>query len=243
MKKGYDVFSKAYGVMLRNDLHAKDSIDHKLMQEMILLDESSYNLLYQQPPTIENMENHEVFSYAQQFKSSSDHQTIKNVIKHLCSIASGYNTPFEDMLFGGTEKEILDRGTDWCSDMARVCTVLLKCLGIPARIVQLANTDKAYNGHAAVEAYYEGKYGFCDPVYGNCFHKDKPIDVYEIIKDKSILNGMPKDYAGLFSAAALCDYDPNDPNNKYIISRPNDYYLTLIGTSHNDKWIMNEEKQ
>ena len=73
MKKGYDVFSKAYGVMLRNDLHAKDSIDHKLMQEMILLDESSYNLLYQQPPTIENMENHEVFSYAQQFKSSSDH--------------------------------------------------------------------------------------------------------------------------------------------------------------------------
>ncbi len=37
MEKGYDVFGKAYGVMNRNDLHALESIDHKLMQEMILL--------------------------------------------------------------------------------------------------------------------------------------------------------------------------------------------------------------
>lgn len=47
------------------------------------------------------------------------------------------------MLFGGTEKEILDRGTDWCTDMARVGAVFLKCLGIPSRIVHLADTGKA----------------------------------------------------------------------------------------------------
>lgn len=29
MKYGYDVFGKEYGVMLRNDLHALDSIDHQ----------------------------------------------------------------------------------------------------------------------------------------------------------------------------------------------------------------------
>ncbi len=29
MKYGYDVFGKEYGVMLRSDLHAMDSIDHQ----------------------------------------------------------------------------------------------------------------------------------------------------------------------------------------------------------------------
>ncbi len=46
MKKGYDVFGPAYGVMLRNDLHALESIDHKFMREMILLEEESYDFLY-----------------------------------------------------------------------------------------------------------------------------------------------------------------------------------------------------
>ena len=33
--KGYDVFGKEYGCMLRNDLHDINSIEHKLMQEMV----------------------------------------------------------------------------------------------------------------------------------------------------------------------------------------------------------------
>lgn len=35
MKKGYDVFGNEYGVMLKNDLHAGNSIDHKFLREMI----------------------------------------------------------------------------------------------------------------------------------------------------------------------------------------------------------------
>ena len=37
--QGYDVFGKAYGVMMRNDLHAPEGIDHKLLQKMILLND------------------------------------------------------------------------------------------------------------------------------------------------------------------------------------------------------------
>ena len=44
--QGYDVFGKTYGFMLRNDLHDIDSIEHKLMQKMILLNEASINLFY-----------------------------------------------------------------------------------------------------------------------------------------------------------------------------------------------------
>lgn len=35
------MFGKEYGFMLRNDLHDKNSIEHKLLQEQILLDKTS----------------------------------------------------------------------------------------------------------------------------------------------------------------------------------------------------------
>lgn len=41
MRRGYDIFGRAYGVMLRNDPHAPGSIDHALMRRMALLDEDS----------------------------------------------------------------------------------------------------------------------------------------------------------------------------------------------------------
>jgi len=46
MKTGYDVFGKSYGVMLRNDVHADNSIDDTLTKEMVLLDDESYLYLY-----------------------------------------------------------------------------------------------------------------------------------------------------------------------------------------------------
>ena len=46
MERGTDIFGKAYGIMLRNDLHADGSVDRRLMQEMILIDESSADYLY-----------------------------------------------------------------------------------------------------------------------------------------------------------------------------------------------------
>lgn len=118
---------------------------------MILLDEESYSLLYGSDVCeIRNIDEYELFDYAQQFRGKSDKESIENTLNLTRNIAKMFNAKFEDMLFGGTEKEILTRGTDWCADMARVGAVLLDCLGIPSRIVHLANLNKAYNGHVVV---------------------------------------------------------------------------------------------
>ncbi len=69
MKSGYEVFGKACGVMLRNDLHAPESIDHDFMREMILLDEESKEVLYQAPCREEDM--------------SEQDKSRKQKIKHL----------------------------------------------------------------------------------------------------------------------------------------------------------------
>ena len=240
MKKGYDVFGLAYGVMMRNDLHALESIDHKFMQEMILLDEESQYFLYQAAPVRVNMEGHELFEFAEQFKGSDERQTIENLLRYTAQIASDCQTAFEDMKFGGTEKEILSRGTDWCADMARVGAVLLQCNGIPARIVHLVNLDKAYNGHVVTEAFYEGKYGVCDFLHGYSFYDKRPLDAYDLMYCKRYLEGYPKDYASLYSAVAINEYNPMG-NNNYTVSVPNQYTLNLISQNHDGKWIMGED--
>ena len=78
MKQGYDVFGKAYGIMLRNDLHAIGSVDHELLKNMILLNEESYNLLYKNIETVIDMREHELYYFAQHFKGDNEHQTIIN---------------------------------------------------------------------------------------------------------------------------------------------------------------------
>lgn len=241
MQTGYDVFGKAYGVMLRNDLHAPGSIDRKLMQNMVLLNGQSYDSLYQPSIVLLDMHTHELYEFAQSFQGKSSRQTVQNIVRYCSDIALNYNVPFEQMLFGGTEKEILQRGTDWCADMARVGVVLLMCCGIPTRIVNLANPAKAYHGHAVVEAFYEGKYGVCDLIYGYCFYDKRPLGAYELIHNKAYLSAYSKDYAQLYSMAAISQYNPLE-QHCYQVSGPNAYYLRLINTNHQGKWLMGENE-
>lgn len=241
IERGYDIFGKAYGVMLRNDLHDINSIDHKFMQEMILLKDENREVLYSDMPICKDFREHELYSFAQQFKGESDHQTIENILRYTANIAANYHEPFEEMKFGGTENEILDRGTDWCADMARVGVVLLGCNGLPARIIHLVNPEKAYNGHVVTEAFYEGKYGVCDFLYGYCFYQERPLDAYTLMREKHYLKTYSENYASLYSAVAINEYNPLDKSNNYTVSIPNEYYLRLINTEHNDKWIMGEE--
>lgn len=241
MKIGYGVFGKAYEVMYAHDLHNPASIDHELMKNMILLDDQSAAILYSRVVR-HNYGGHELYQFAQQFKASIEKETIQNVLRYTQEIAAAFDTDFDDMLFGGTEKQILDRGTDWCSDMARVGAVLLQCLGIPCRMLYLANPGKAYNGHVVNEAFYEGRYGVVDFIYGYQFYDRTPKSAFEIQRNPEILAAYPESYQGLFSAIAISEYDPCTPGNNYSISRPNDYYLKLIHIDHENMWLMGEDQ-
>ena len=240
MEKGYDVFGKAYGVMFRNDVHAPRSVDRKLLREMILLNEQSREYLYRPGPSVKDMRAHALYAFAQQFRERDDKTTVENILHYCSEMASHYDVPFAQMCFGGTEKEILSRGTDWCTDMARVGVVLLMCSGLPARIVYLVNPAKAYHGHAVVEVWYDGKYGVCDLIQGHGFYDKSPLDAYELVHHKEYLSSYPEEYAALYSAAAISEYDPMG-NHCYEISRPNQYYIRLMSSHTDGKWIMGED--
>ena len=103
MKQGYGVFGKAYEVMLRNDLHAPGSIDHQLMEQMILLEEDSLPLLYGGVPAVNPaMKEHALYPFTRQFVGKSAVETIDNLLRLTAGIAQSCDLPFEQMRFGGT---------------------------------------------------------------------------------------------------------------------------------------------
>ena len=251
MKIGYGVFGKAYEVMFQNDLHDKRSIDHYLLSNMILLDDESKNCLYQKPKSISNdVRFHDLYSFSQQFNGSDDLESIRNVMTYLKKTVKKFDAPFEDMFFGGTEKEIIVRGTDWCADISRVGIALLQCLCIPSRIVIIVNKDIAYNGHQVVEAYIDGKYVMCDFLYGVIGKVSTIYSVHDLLNKpeqvKNIYQSSVKDdsqldyISGLYKLAAISEYDVTK-NYNYNISRPNEYYLKMMRLKHNGQWQMNED--
>lgn len=239
--------------MLKNDLHDINSIDHQFLKEMILVDCSSIYFLYDKSIKInKKITEHELYSFAQQFKRNNDKETILEVLIFTSHIALNYNVEFKDMVFGGKEIDILKRGTDWCADMSRVGCVLLQCLGIPARIVHIVNLSKAYNGHVVVEAFYENCYGICDFVYDVLAYKDKPLSALELNNDRNLVThcyqrdykdySLECDFEGLYSAVGINEYDPLS-NNNYLLSKANEYYINIIYSNHHNSWIMGEDKK
>ena len=240
--KGYDVFGKSYGYMLRNDLHDINSIEHKLMQEQIRLDSVSEPFLYGGYQILYPLENHELYTFSQKFKMKNELESIKAVVSYTSKLASNFNVPLKDMFFGGTEKEILTRGTDWCFDLARVAAVILDCIGLTSRFVFVANPYKAYNAHALLEVYYNDSWGVIDPLYGYIFFDTKPINAKDIINSAQ-LKFMNEDYKNMFNQISIAEYNPNDVNNKYIISKCNEYTYKINTIIQDGTWLLGEDKK
>ena len=155
------------------------------------------------------------------------------------------------MIFGGTELEIIKRGSDWCTDISRVGAALLQCLGMPSRIAILVNQFKAYHGHQVVEVYLEGAYMMCDFLYGVIARLDQNHSVYDLLSKPKLVHKIYSskindsnqlDYiTSLYNLAAISEYDISQKHD-YQTSKPNEYYLKMMNLKQDGTWQMNEDK-
>lgn len=252
MKIGYGVFGKAYEYMFKHDLHYKGSVDHAILKNMIFLDEDSKSFLYKTPhPVSKDINNLALYEIAHTLKGDNHLESIDRTIEFVNEIVEKFNTPFEEMIFGGTELEIIRRGSDWCTDISRVGAALLQCLGMPSRIAILVNQFKAYHGHQVVEVYVNGTYMMCDYSYGVIARLDRNYSIYELLNNldlvkniynSKIIDSKQLDYiTSLYNLAAISDYDISKKHN-YQTSKPNEYYLKMMNLNQDGAWQMNEDK-
>lgn len=101
LNKGLDIFGQAYGTMYRNDLHDKDSVDYKLLENMILLNRNSHKFLYDDylSNINQHIKKHELYAFAQNFKADHVVKTIENVLSFTKDIVETFNMPFNDMFW------------------------------------------------------------------------------------------------------------------------------------------------
>ncbi|MGH2369879.1 MAG: transglutaminase-like domain-containing protein, partial [Chloroflexota bacterium] len=186
--RGLGQFGPAYWVMLENDAHAVGSVDRVLMEGMVRLcsatveylyrDFTPLRVLYQQgtAPELERW-------LEEILEGACDAEAMIARIAAFCrDMAEDTTNGLDTMVLGGTEEQIIERRSDWCTDLARVACVLCQDAGMPARLVYLADTRRAYGAHAIIEAYRGAAWGALDPTTGVVYrHPDgRPASTWDL---------------------------------------------------------------
>ncbi len=223
--------------MLENDPHAAGSVDLEIMSGMIRLCRETAPYLYRDytdlntgypagsRPVLE-----ELLSEAELPVGDPERQVAR--IAELTRALDREDAPagLGEMKFGGTEEEIIARGTDWCTDVARVGCVLYQVAGFPSRIVSLFNLDAAYSGHVIVETHRLGAWGAVDTNSGVVYRKGdgRPATTWDLINDAEVVkrhDAQPSQFTG----AGIANYRLTDSDSHgYTVSGLNDYYRTIL---------------
>ncbi len=170
---GIGQFGPADRYMLDNDSHAAGSVERVLAQRMIRLCPETVEYLYgahtRLDITYQSGSRPELEQRVS--KASAGAESAEKAIERIAAFTAGLQervagSGLDDLMLGGTEEEIINRGSDWCTDVARVGCVLCQVSGIPSRLVNLFDTTQAYSGHVIIETYRQERWGAIDTTTG-----------------------------------------------------------------------------
>jgi transglutaminase-like putative cysteine protease len=187
---------------------------------------------------------------------NSDEERIEAIINFTSGLQEKANDDLESMLIGGTEEEIIARGSDWCPDVARVSCALCQVAGLPARMVYLVDTKKAYSGHAIIEVYRAEVWGAVDPLTNVIYRypRHKPASTWDLMNNHDLIEyhwkgeSTPYTRADQFRGAAISNYFVwlwKEYN--YTVSKLNEYYRSILEMSSKGwpgglRWLYKEDK-
>jgi len=259
--QGIGQFGRAYRAMFENDAHASASVDRVLVERMVRLCTETAAYLYRNyTPTrvdYERSSRPELETHlAKALRGShSAEERVAGVARFCSDLASAATDDLDAMRVGGAEEEIIRRGSDWCTDVARVGCCLSQVAGLPARLVMLADTRQAYSGHVIIEVRRRGRWGAVD-VTTNVIYLDpdgKPASTWELMKSPELIlshrRGDSTCYTtvGQFRAAAISNYFVRDRGNyDYTTSPLNAYCRSILEMSKRSwpgglRWLHRED--
>ncbi len=260
--RGTGQFGRAYEIMLGHDCNAPGSVDRVLVDRMIRLCPETVGHLYEEHTPAEvryrratrpELERHLDAALG---GSESDEERIEAICRFCRGLQERATDDLDEMRVGGTEEEVIRRGSDWCTEVARVGCVLFQIAGLPARMVYLFDTGQAYSGHAITEVYRRGIWGavcpHTDVVYRH--HDGRPASTWELMNDPALIelhrSGTRRSYTrvGQFRGAAISNYAVWESSRyDYTVSPLNDYYRSILGMSLAGwpgglRWMHGEER-
>jgi transglutaminase-like putative cysteine protease len=256
-------FGSAYKVMLENYPCASWTIDRWLGRTMVWVCNETADCLYRKftptSTTYRKGTRPELERVLAGVIGSS--RTPEVIVQAVAGFTRDLNCPkntnIEDIVFGGTEEEIIARKSDFCGEHARVACALLQVAGVPSRIVILADTATAYSGHVMVEAFRSGKWGAVDSSTCVLYTKEdgEPATTWELMRQPELIERQFKEGAtpfstrGQFRAAAISNYPLEEVTSYcYETARVNYYYRAILamcdrGWPGGIRWLFGENSE
>ncbi|MGD0257277.1 MAG: hypothetical protein ABSB90_05285 [Thermoplasmata archaeon] len=259
--RGYRQLPRPCRTMFENDPHPVGSIDRVLWESMVRLCPATAARLYGEftstkvgyrpgmRPQLERI------VLALDLGDRSPEERVAAIVRFAAGLAPTGPVPREEMKFGGSEEEIVVRGSDWCTDVARVACGLFQVAGLPSRLVVLQDTGQAYSGHTLVETWRAGSWGAVDAV-GNVTYRTEvgtPATTWDLMSRPELLEAQPVGGTsagarrGQFSWAAITNYaiGPLDSAD-YSVGAINQYYRTILTMSDQGwpgglRWLFGED--
>jgi len=250
-----------YRTLFDNDPHPVGSIDRELWDSMVRLCPATASQLYQsftptrvsyRPGTRPGLER---IIRALGLADRSEEERVAAIVRFASGLAPAPPIGVEDRRFGGSEEEIVTRGSDWCTDVARVACGLCQVAGLPSRLVILEDTGRAYSGHTIVETWRTGTWGAVDAV-GNVLYRTEvgtPATTWDLMSRPHLLDAQPVGSAAAgarraqFSWAAIANYPLGALDSvDYSVGAINQYYRTILTMSEQGwpgglRWLFGED--
>ena len=258
------MFGAAYERMLERWPSAPGSVDDVLTGEMVLLTARTAADLYQPPDPVryEQGSRPELERFvAQATVGAADQEAKVRAIAeavrkwHRAFEESPAYTDYDSCRFGGTEESILARGSDNCSDIARLACALYQVAGPPARLGILADTESAYSGHVICEVFYTDAWGAVGTETNVVYqHPDgRPASLCDLHRSPDLVQahaGPDAHYTfpGQFRAVAISQYDMVDADQYEYTEVPiNDYVRAIwemggAGWPGGLRWLFGEDE-
>ena len=262
--RGAAPFGPAYAYMFAHDTHAEGSVDRWLTTRMVWLCSATVPYLYRapEPPGLPYVAGSRPALEARLvpiLAGAADDEGRVCAIAAACAamvrvVDAAPGATLDDLRFGGTEEEIAQRGSSWCTDVARLACRLCQVAGLPARIVTLADTGAAYSGHEMIEVWRSRVWGAVDPTVGVVYRQPdgRPATTWELMRRPDWIlahrrgDGTPYTIPEQFRGAAVAEYPWDAPGN-YAVTGVNPYCRRILdmgdrGWPGGLRWLHGEDR-
>ena len=261
--QGTDQFGMAYTNMLQNGPHAQGSVDRALADRMvsICVDTAEYLYARYTPKSTDYEKGSRPVLEAYVTEAAALQKSPESRVSIIVDFCHGLSEravdDLDEIRFGGTEEQIVARGSDWCTDITRVACVMCQIAGVPARLISLFNLDQAYSGHQIIEAFIEGVWGAADPLNRIVYrHPDgRSATTWELMNDERLVRENWESQSSFyadprqFGAAAVIDYPIGQmPRFNYTVSSLDSYNRSILemanaGWPGGLRWLHGEDGQ
>jgi len=138
------------------------------------------------------------------------------------STRDGFWQDFSTFLRGGTEEEVIRKGSPLALELSRVLVTLAALAGLPGRIVFLESADGQLR-HTVAELYVTGGWSVFDPVSDRSFvwSKHGYASAWDVHRMPHLVDGL-QDHGRLryvdsryYARVAVAEYDPWDVRHQY----------------------------